>query len=387
MTDDLLTLRVEKLSSHGEGIAFSEGKAVFIPYSIPGELVFCRIVEDHASFSRAELIGTKEPSPRRSEPLCPLFGVCGGCALQHIEYAYQTKLKQAAARETFQRIGGFDPGELDIVTGEPYHYRNRTQIHACGDGGLGFTKAGSPEAIRIPKCPILISTLEHWLVAENRKAHPYRALSALIGERPRFSVFGQDERIYIEGRETYAAASVRGKNFQFPVAHFFQSNIIVLEKLVERFVEPLKGVLALDLYSGAGLFSLFLADNFDSIECVESDAASMEAARLNLSRARAKVGFSDILVERWIQTPHANRAFDCIVADPPRAGLSPELRAWLAGAQADALLYVSCDHASLARDLRDLTQKGWKTEDITLFDFYPQTGRLEAVARLARAAR
>jgi tRNA/tmRNA/rRNA uracil-C5-methylase (TrmA/RlmC/RlmD family) len=180
---------------------------------------------------------------------------------------------------------------------------------------------------------------------------------------------------------------VRGKNFQFPVAHFFQSNIIVLEKLVERFVEPLKGVLALDLYSGAGLFSLFLADNFDSIECVESDAASMEAARLNLSRARAKVGFSDILVERWIQTPHANRAFDCIVADPPRAGLSPELRAWLAGAQADALLYVSCDHASLARDLRDLTQKGWRTEDITLFDFYPQTGRLEAVARLARAAR
>jgi len=161
----------------------------------------------------------------------------------------------------------------------------------------------------------------------------------------------------------------------------------MLEELIARCIEPLGGGRALDLYSGAGLFSLFLADKFDSIECVESDTASMEAARLNLSRASAKVGFSDIPVERWIKTPHAHRVFDCIVADPPRSGLSPELRAWLTGAQADLLLYVSCDHASLARDLHDLLQKGWTIEYITLFDFYPQTGRLEAVARLARGAR
>jgi tRNA/tmRNA/rRNA uracil-C5-methylase (TrmA/RlmC/RlmD family) len=130
-----------------------------------------------------------------------------------------------------------------------------------------------------------------------------------------------------------------------------------------------------------------MAEHFESIECVESDTASMEAARQTLSQARAEVGFSDIPVERWIKTPHANRAFDCIVADPPRAGLSPEVRAWLADAKTDALLYVSCDHVSLARDLRELMQKAWTIEYITLFDFYPQTGRLEAVARLARVAR
>jgi len=387
MADDLRTLRVEKLSSHGEGIAFSEGRAVFIPHSIPEELVLCRIVEEHASFVRAELVDVQEPSPQRVEPPCPLFGLCGGCALQHIEYTYQTKLKQDAAAETFLRIGGFDPGKLEIVTGEPYHYRNRIQIHACGDGGLGFTKAGSRETVRAAQCPILAPVLERWLIAENRKARPYRALSALIGERPRFSVFGQNEHISIEGKDVYASAEVRGKNFQFPVAHFFQSNLHMLEELIARCIEPLGGGRALDLYSGAGLFSLFLADKFDSIECVESDTASMEAARLNLSRASAKVGFSDIPVERWVKTPHAHRAFDCIVADPPRSGLSPELRAWLTGAQADLLLYVSCDHASLARDLHDLLQKGWTIEYITLFDFYPQTGRLEVVARLARGAR
>jgi 23S rRNA (uracil1939-C5)-methyltransferase len=387
MTDDMLTLRVEKLSSHGEGIAFSEGKAVFIPYSIPGELAICKLIEEHASFSRAELVEIEELSLHRVAPPCSLFGVCGGCTLQHIEYRYQTILKRDAARETFLRIGGFDPGKLEIVVGDPYHYRNRIQIHMCDDGGLGFTKAGSHETVRAVQCPILAPVLERWLVVENRKARPYRALSALIGERPRFVAFGQDEHIYIEGRDAHAGASVLSKRFQFPVAHFFQSNITLMEKLIERCIEPLKGEHALDLYSGAGLFSLFLADNFDSIECVENSTASMEAARLNLSRVSAKVSFSDTLVERWIKTPHANRAFDCIVADPPRTGMSPKVRAWLTDAQADLLLYVSCDHASLARDLQELTQKGWTVENITLFDFYPQTGRLEAVARLARVTR
>ena len=387
MTADIFTLRVEKLSSHGEGIAFPEGKTVFIPHTIPGEDILCEITENHASFSRARLVEVKAPSPQRREPPCPLFGICGGCALQHIEYSYQTELKRRAVRETFVRIGGVDPGELEIVTGEPYHYRNRTQLHACADGALGFAEAGSNETIKARQCPILVPPLERWLITENRKSRPYHTLSTLIGERPRFSVFGQNESIYIEGRDSYAVAKVRGKSFQFPVAHFFQSNVSMLEKLIERFIEPLRGERALDLYSGAGLFSLFMADRFSAIECVESDSASIEAARLNLSGTKAKPSFSDITVERWIRTPRANHAFDCVVADPPRTGLSPEAREWLGKAQTSRFLYVSCDHASLARDLRDLTQRDWNIENITLFDFYPQTGRLEALALLSRAVR
>ncbi len=116
MTAEMLTLRVEKLSSHGEGIAFSEGKAVFIPYTIPGETVLCEITESHASFLRAQLLEIKTASPHRVDPPCPLFGICGGCALQHIDYTHQIRLKQETARETFRRIGGFDPAELEIVT-------------------------------------------------------------------------------------------------------------------------------------------------------------------------------------------------------------------------------------------------------------------------------
>jgi len=384
MTAEMLTLRVEKLSSHGEGIAFSEGKAVFIPYTIPGETVLCEITESHASFLRAQLLEIKTASPHRVDPPCPLFGICGGCALQHIDYTHQIRLKQETARETFRRIGGFDPGELEIVTGEPYHYRNRTQVHACKDSGLGFTKAGSRETVRTPHCPTLVPVLDRWFASENRKARPFHELSALIGDRPRFTAFAQDERIYIEGRDAYAHATVLGKEFRFPVAHFFQSNISVLEKLIARYIEPLEGASALDLYSGAGLFSLFLADRFESIECVESDSVAVEAARGNLSNARSAVRFSDVPAERWIKAPHARQSFECIVVDPPRAGLTAEVRAWLAGIDARILTYVSCDHASLARDLRDLRSAGWQTLSLTLFDFYPQTGRLEAAVRLAR---
>ncbi len=405
MASDTRALRVEKLSSHGDGIAFSEGKAVFIPYTIPEEVVHAEIIEDHSSFSRARLLSVEVPSPHRVEAPCPLFGICGGCALQHIEYSAQKAYKQSAAREVFERIGGFEPGELPIYGAEPYGYRNRTQIHATSDGALGFTQANTRDVVKTPRCPTLVPVLDRWLSSENRKANPYRALSALIGDRSRFTVFGQDERVYIEGKDRYARAAVHGKEFQFPTGHFFQSNLGMLEKLIEREIAGVGsrtgvgrgksgriggvgtvGSAALDLYSGAGLFSLFLADSFEAVECVESESASVEAARINLRGVQAHIHFSDISVERWIRTPRAKYAFDRIVVDPPRTGLGPEVRSWLGGATANSLVYVSCDHASLARDLRDLKNRGWLIEAISLYDFYPQTGRLEAVARLVRDA-
>lgn len=378
-----MTLTVEKLSSHGEGIAFADGKAVFIPFTIPGELVTCEIIESHSSFARARLLSVEKASPHRTQAPCPLFGTCGGCALQHIEYETQKRLKQDAAREAFRRTGGFDPGELQIVAGEAYHYRNRTQVHACDDGGLGFTRAGSRETVRTRSCPTLVPALERWMISENRKARPWQELSALIGERRRFTAFAQDRQVFIEGRDREAFATVRGRQFRFPVGHFFQSNLSVLEMLIERHIEPLAGERALDLYSGAGLFSIFLSGQFGSLACVESDPFSMEAARANLAQTSVPLEFSCVPVERWVTTRSADAAFDCIVADPPRTGISPEVRAWLARGPAPRLIYVSCDHASMARDLRDLRASGWEVDKLVLYDFYPQTGRLEAVAELS----
>lgn len=382
MSDASLTLRVEKISSHGEGIAFSEGKAVFIPFTIPGERVHCEPVETHTQFMRARLIDILEPSPHRIEPPCPLFGICGGCALQHVEYPYQIELKRQAAYETFSRIGGFDPGVLEMVQGAPYHYRNRTQVHACDDGGLGFTRAGSRETVRTRACPTLVPVLESWMIAQNRKARPYRELAALIGERRRFTAFAQDAQVFIEGQDAFAEAVLAGHRFRFPVAHFFQSNLSVLERLLARHILTLEGDAALDLYAGAGLFAAFLAERFASVNLVESDPVSLEAARSNV-RGTARIRISDMPVETWIKSPLARQHHDVIVADPPRTGMTPEVRAWLAGANAQTLVYVSCDHASLARDLKHL-RATWKLVQLVLYDFYPQTGRLEAVAVLRK---
>ncbi len=358
-----------------------------MPFAIPGETALAEIIEEHSSFSRAKLIDIEESSPYRVEPFCPHFGDCGGCTLQHIGFEYQTLLKKQAAQETFIRIGGFDPGELQIITGENYHYRNRAQIHACGDGSLGFAKTGSRESVRASHCPALVPIIERWLISENRKAHPYRALSALIGDRPRFVVFGQEDRLYIEGRDGFGKAKVIGKELKFSLASFFQSNISMLEKLIAQEVAPLEGKRALDLYCGAGLFSLFLAERFEAIDCVESEAASLEAARTNLGSTKAKIEFSCTTVEHWTQKAPTSLSFDCIVADPPRTGMAPQVRTWLSLVDAPALLYISCDLASLARDLRDLFQKGWQLENMTLYDFYPQTGRLEAAVHLIKEAR
>ncbi|MCX8012893.1 MAG: TRAM domain-containing protein [Rectinema sp.] len=387
MTAETMTLTVEKLSSHGEGIAFSEGKAIFIPFVIPGEIITCEITETHTSYARARLLSIDAPSSSRVQPLCPLFGICGGCALQHVDYDTQKRLKQDAARETFRRTGGFDPGELPIVCGKPFHYRNRTQVHSCADGGLGFTRAGSREPVRTRTCPTLVPSLERWLIAETRKAHPWQKLAALIGERRRFTAFSQDGSVYIEGRDRDAVAMGRGRRFQFPVGHFFQSNLSVMEMLIARHIEPLAGERALDLYSGAGLFSMFLAQNFAVVECVESDAFSMEAARSNLAGTPARIDFSCMPVERWVASRRSDSVFDCIIADPPRIGMTPEVRSWLATGPAPSLVYISCDHASMARDLKDLCAAGWEIEQLILYDFYPQTGRLEIAATLVHSGR
>jgi len=131
----------------------------------------------------------------------------------------------------------------------------------------------------------------------------------------------------------------------------------MLERLIAENVISLYGKRALDLYSGAGMFSLFLADRFEAIDCVESEATSIEAARMNLESAATKIEFSCTTVENWIEAARSSLSFDCILADPPRTGMTPKVRTWLSFVEAPMLLYISCDLASLARDLRDLFKK------------------------------
>lgn len=413
MAEETLTLTVQKLASGGDGIAFSDGRVVFIPLTIPGEKVACRVVSGSRDYARAELLDVLEPSPDRVVPPCPIFGLCGGCKLQHIAIERQRELKIEAVRETFMRTAKFDPGPFTIKSGAEYGYRNRAEFHFSGDHGIGFMAGDSSESVRARDCPVVVSSVRAWLRGQNKKSHPDKDFRAAYGNRDRFTVFGQDERLYIEGRDAVARAVVAGREYAFPLRHFFQSNVEMASLLLQDVIDGVSGDRAVDLYCGSGLFAKRLAELCGEVVCVESDPVALEAARVNVTGG--SVAFRAKTSEEWIRSPassagwrnspsaatiapgpeetgagtvgrqprmRAQMPIDWVTVDPPRTGLSAELRAWLARAPIGAINYVSCDHVTLARDLRELKDAGWRIASLCLYDFYPQTGRIEAFARL-----
>lgn len=220
-------------------------------------------------------------------------------------------------------------------------------------------------------------------------------INALLADPPppsevpldRFTVFADGSWIACEGRDDgrELAVEVAGRKIAFSVGCFFQANLAALQDLARSVVEaiargtPAGGALA-DLYAGVGLFSALAADRFERVVAVESSAASVSFARRNAPADRLE-GFP-MTVEQWIAAGAAGGPFAAVVADPPRAGLGAEVRAWLVAARPRRLVYVSCNPVTLARDLGELVRGGFALDDLRLYDFYPQTSHVEAVAAL-----
>jgi 23S rRNA (uracil1939-C5)-methyltransferase len=357
----------------------ARGKAVFVPGVLPGERVRVRLREERRDFARAALREVLEPSPDRVSPACSLAGTCGGCDWMHIRYERQLSLKVEIVREALRRTGGLEElptGGLEIEPSPPLASRNRAQVHRDGSGRLGYMGARSTRIVPAGACPIV--------------APPIEAL--LRGERPapadldRFTVWSDGQSLAAEGRDDDRdlSASVCGRTVLFSVGCFFQSNLAVLEKLVPWALDGLKGEAAADLYCGVGLFGSFLADRGMRVTAVESSTLAMAYARRNLPGGLHS--FYPLSVESWIVSGAAREGFDVVVVDPPRPGIAAEVRAWLCAHPPRRLVYVSCNPVTLARDLGALVEGGFSLEAIRLFDFYPQTSHVEAVARLRGAS-
>lgn len=379
MAMEEVELSIDKIASGGDGIGFVEGQAVFVPFSIPGERLICRVTEKAGNYLRAAIKEILAPSPFRTSPACPLFETCGGCNLQHIQYPHQAGLKAESVKDVFRKFARMDIGNPEIATGAHYGYRNRVQLHFCADRHLGFMESGSATPVRADACPVAVGCISDWLGTQNRKSNPRKELQARIGQRERFVVFGQEEKLYVEGLDPLAYATVAGREYRFPLRHFFQSNLEMAGALANDLADRIRGSRAADLYCGAGLFAARLSDNFEEVACVESDTVSLEAARQNVPKAKASFYARD--VESWARASKGR--WDWVVADPPRAGLSAPVRAWIKTADLGGFAYVSCDHATMARDIGDLASLGWNMDYLKLYDFYPQTGRIEALALLS----
>jgi 23S rRNA (uracil1939-C5)-methyltransferase len=368
-------LSIVRLVAGGDGLGFIDGKAVFVPGVLPGERVSIRIVQRRGDYDRAILVEVLQASPHRVTPGCRFAGHCGGCDWLHISYDEQLRQKISIVTEALRRTGHIQRADPAIEPSEPWRTRNRAQVHRGPDGRLGYMGARSAHVIPVDACPIAVSSIERLFRGEARPP---------IGLE-RFTVFGDGEMLAVEGGDDARdlAVDVSGRRILFSVGCFFQSNLAVLGKLVPWALEGLRGGSAADLYSGVGLFGSFLASHFERIICVESSALSLAYARRNVPGASHE--FYPMSVEQWIQSAAARGGLDTVVVDPPRAGLSVEVREWLTSDQPRRLVYVSCNPVTLARDLRELAAPGkLRLEDLRLFDFYPQTSHVEAVAKLSR---
>ncbi|MBW8887014.1 MAG: class I SAM-dependent RNA methyltransferase [Fibrobacteres bacterium] len=396
---------IEKLVPGGDGLARLDGRVVFIPFTLPGEKVRARVTEAKKDFLRAIALEILEPSPDRAPPPCPVFGRCGGCDWQHIAPPAQLRQKLALAEDALRRVGGLAFPGLTIEGGEPWRYRNRVQIHRDASGTAGFLARASHDLVPIRDCPIsrpAFGPLFAPAPAPGTGARPLETGARFPASRPfagtrRFSAWSHplpDGDFLISadpaaaglcptGEAAEIAAPLLGKTLRFDLRCFFQSNLEMTARLVPYALEGLSGRLALDLYCGVGLFGTFLADRFEQVLAVEENPAALEYARRNIGVTH---GFLRGRVEELLQAergPLAEAEPDTIVVDPPRTGLDRAVAGFLIAKRPARLVYVSCDPVTLARDLKSLLAAGFALEDLRLFDFYPQTAHVEAVAKLA----
>ncbi|MBS1851764.1 MAG: 23S rRNA (uracil(1939)-C(5))-methyltransferase RlmD [Acidobacteria bacterium] len=425
---------IEKLIYGGDGLthlpADTEGrsKAVFVPFVLPGEQVEAVLREQRPGFARAELRQVVQPSPRRIAPRCPYFQQCGGCHYQHAPYEQQLEIKAEILRENLRRLAKLElPVELHLHASPPWHYRNRSRlrVQTLPAFALGYYQFGSHRLLPVEECPIssplinraiaavwqqgragsipaALQEIEFFADADDgqllieiscggevkepdvtRWAEEFRsAFQELAGitafgparekAEPRLiATIGAGELLYRTGPVAYRVAA----------GAFFQTNRHLVDDLVRIVTQGRAGDLALDLYAGVGLFSTVLGQSFSQVIAVEPSPTSHACLRYN-SLPNVKVVRAT--TEQYLQNAKIGRRPDLVVVDPPRSGLGEGVAKALLALRAERLTYVSCDPATLARDLKLLSGGGYRIEEAHLVDLFPQTYHLESVFHLVR---
>jgi len=396
-----LELTIEKLVYGGEGLARVDGEVIFTPFVLPGELVQVAPPASKKSAQRASLIRVEQPSQDRVEPLCSIFGACGGCHYQHVDYPAQLRLKRGILAETLRRGAKieFDESRISVISGDQWGYRNRTQFH-IEDGRIGYRQMRSQKLIPAAECPISSPKINEALAKLNRMVKDRRW--------PRFvtslEVFTDETQVQWNVQEAtqpvakhffeWLAAEipgtvpgeleyeVNGDVFSIAGNSFFQVNRSLVGCLADLAIGEESGASAWDLYAGAGLFSVPLARRFGKVTAVESGRASDDLQR-NTRRAGVEVETIRQNSEAFLIEAGnlENPAPDFVLADPPRAGLGATAVTRLLELAPKKIVIVACDPATLARDLAGL-KSGYEIERLAMVDLFPQTFHIETIVCL-----
>ena len=394
----------------GDALArLPDGRAVFIPYALPEELLRIKLVEEKERYARGEISEIIRPSPDRIKPRCPHFQDCGGCHYQHISYQEQLRIKESILVDQLRRVGKIDSPSVKPIrpSPSPWNYRNHVQFHIAEDGRPGFLKNRSSEVVPIQECHLPEESLNRiWPSFSLEYIPGLDRISLRSGEE------GQDTLILLEsqGQEPFEfsvdlplSAVLQGPggeiilsgddftiipilDFPFVVSagSFFQTNTGVAESLVAYLLEILpleEDTVFLDVYCGAGLFSAFLASRVKKVIGIESSPSACEDYLYNLAEFE-NVELYDLPAEDVL--PVLDNSPDIILLDPPRAGLSRSVLDSVVNLRPDLVAYISCDPATLARDLARFSKKGFSLVESTPFDMFPQTYHIESLNLLRK---
>ncbi len=387
------TVELTRAGHQGEAVGRrDDGKIVLASYGIPNERVVVEVREEHASYIVAEVVEVLRAAPERVTPPCPHFGACGGCQLQHIAYAEQGRIKQQVVEDQLRRVGRIvaPPVSGILAADDPWHYRNNARFTVRREGVTGFTHWHTHRFEPIETCMIMdprINDIKARLTGALTNGE--RQLAVRIGRNsgdtlvhPALNGRG-DEREVETGQEWYEER-LFGTPFRVSAASFFQVNTDQAERLIALVRDRLRpdpSDTVVDAYAGVGAFAALLAPLCGRVIAIEESAAAVHDADVNLApfpntqiiQARTEDALRDM-----------DERVDAVILDPPRAGCYPAVVDSLRRLRPRRIVYVSCDPATLARDLRRIILAGYLLADVTPLDMFPQTYHVESVSTLER---
>lgn len=411
MSSGTFDLQLEKLTYGGDAMGrLEDGRAVFVPFGLPGERVRIRLTEEKRGFARGALLEILDASPHRIPPRCVHFGVCGGCHYQNLPYEEQLQAKTEILRDQLTRIGRIENPLVRKMVASPsaWNYRNHVQFHLTEDGKLGYVRADVPRVFAITECHLPEGSINSlWSQLEFESGTNLERVSVRTGkdddlmlvlesdspDSPELEIEAEisvahvfEENVVVIAGNDHIFISVLGRDFRVSAASFFQVNTAMAEKMVSYLITnlPIPNLptpTLLDVYCGAGLFSAFFAPKCGRLIGIESSPSACEDFSFNLDEFD-HVELYEGLAEDVI--PHLEAKPDIVLVDPPRAGLEKRVVDGILKLNPQVLAYVSCDPATLARDAARLIQGGYRLREVTPFDLFPQTYHIESISLFER---
>jgi 23S rRNA (uracil1939-C5)-methyltransferase len=417
---------IERILPGGLGLAHAEGKTVMVALAAPGDRVRVRVERQKGTVCFASIVEIIEASPHRVEPPCPYFGRCGGCDFQQMTYQAQLDAKVEMIKDCLHRIGKLESIPAFQITPAPneWRYRSRAQWQYDAERKLlGYYESGSRYVCDVVECAVLVPELQRELallrqqMADDSLPEDARYFRAVIGDDGVAVSPGVRSPTVREGTVANMRRTIGDETYTLNAESFFQTNEDLLSELIDAAIGDASGNTAVELYSGVGLFTLPLARRFNRVIAVEENRDAAHFARQNLANAsltNTKIETAD--VARWLDVECGGRVpmyrerrfgsdrrpgkqrgnkahgqsavaagalqIDFLLLDPPRTGAESRVVDGILQIAPKRICYVSCDPATLARDLRKIIAGGYSLDSLAAFDMFPQTHHVETIVNL-----